>query len=83
MKIVIKKVASIAFVATLAIAGYAVTKITTDKSNITTLSQNDIESLSDCESINGKKNDGHCVQNKDLVYFCAEAGLFQSYDCRQ
>ena len=42
-----------------------------------------VEALSDCESINGKKNNGHCTHDDHLRYFCESPGFFDSVDCYQ
>lgn len=42
----------------------------------------EVESLTNCESIDYNRNNGHCVHNDKYVYFCATAGLFQSKNCR-
>lgn len=42
----------------------------------------DIEALSNCESIDSYKNDGHCVHDKNYNYFCKTPGL-QSKNCKQ
>lgn len=43
----------------------------------------DIEALSNCESVDGQKNNGHCTQNDRLEYFCEKPGLFNSRNCLQ
>ena len=72
------------FVAISIVAGICATKtykITTIlKSN---LLLQDIEALTFCETIDGMENDGHCVQDKYLNYFCAEPKFLQRKDCRQ
>lgn len=43
----------------------------------------DIEALTNCEAIDGHKNDGHCVSNDRREYFCAKPGFLQSRNCAQ
>ena len=42
-----------------------------------------VEALSDCECVDGKKNNGHCTHDDHLRYFCEAPGLFQANDCYQ
>lgn len=43
----------------------------------------DVETLSNCECIDGKKNNGHCTQDDHLRYFCESPGLLQALNCYQ
>ncbi|MBR2018332.1 MAG: hypothetical protein IKA00_13760 [Prevotella sp.] len=51
--------------------------------NFSSLFSQDIEALSNCESIDGQKNNGHCTKNERLEYFCEKPGLLQTKNCLQ
>lgn len=41
----------------------------------------DVESLTACESIGWKDNDGNCVKNNKGEYFCKTDTMFEITDC--
>lgn len=44
---------------------------------------NDVESLTNCERVDGMKDNGHCVSNDRYVYFCADlVDIGFNADCR-
>lgn len=51
--------------------------------SIKTLEKANVESLTDCEAINGHKNDGHCTHDDYQHYFCKSPGFLQSKNCQQ
>lgn len=54
-----------------------------DLSAVSFLDKTDIESLTNCEAIDGHKNDGHCTHDDYANYFCESPGFLQSKNCRQ
>lgn len=44
---------------------------------------NEIEAISDCERVDGNEDDGMCVQDDYLHYFCASPVAGKTPDCLQ
>lgn len=42
----------------------------------------DIEALSNCESNDGYENNGRCVHDEQLYYFCKTPSFLKSKNCR-
>lgn len=43
----------------------------------------EIEAITDCESVNGYPNDGYCRSNDYNEYFCGSSHWLWSDNCRQ
>ena len=71
------------FVLALAITGGVMMLTHKQECKYSDLLLEDIEALSNCESVDSYKNDGHCVHDKNYNYFCKEPGFLQSKDCKQ
>ena len=42
----------------------------------------DVKAWSNCQAIDGNKNNGHCVHDNANHYFCKSPGLLQSTNCK-
>ncbi len=42
----------------------------------------DVKAWSNCQSVDGNKNDGHCVHDNANHYFCKTPGFLQSHTCK-